>query len=241
MKQMQNLGRNTISGRIMNQVGTALPNGSANKEFIPTMGGNYIIWNNFDNTVQGNIPSTIGYNGSIEKICTPAFMPGPYEEGQTWSVDYWFNFRNSTMNSILSKYPKFFNLLDQAGFVNTSSKSIRFLDNNENYTVFAPSDEALNDYQVDTLSTVELEKFLKYHFLQGKMIFTDNKQFSDVYNTVGNVTLNIRTSPDMIEILNREGSTYVSIPEKEGVTNIMVSQGSVVTSVVHEIDQVLVY
>jgi uncharacterized surface protein with fasciclin (FAS1) repeats len=152
-------------------------------------------------------------------------MPGPYEEGQTWSVDYWFNFRNSTMNSILSKYPKFFNLLDQAGFVNTSSKSIRFLDNNENYT----------------LSTVELEKFLKYHFLQGKMIFTDNKQFSDVYNTVGNVTLNIRTSPDMIEILNREGSTYVSIPEKEGVTNIMVSQGSVVTSVVHEIDQVLVY
>ena len=52
--------------------------------------------------------------------------------------------------------------------------------------------------------------------------------------------LNISTGPDLIEILDNSGMPYVSIPEKENTTNIMVSEGSAVSSVVHEMDHVLI-
>jgi uncharacterized surface protein with fasciclin (FAS1) repeats len=238
---IDNLGRTAISSRIMNHIGTALPNGSANKEFIPTMGGNFLILNNSENTVQGTRPSTLGFNGEIVKTASPASLDEPSDNGETYSVNFWFNFENFSLQTILWRYSKFFNLLDKAGLISSGSNNIKFVNKNENYTIFVPSNEALNNFQVDTLSNEELKKFLKYHFLKGKMIFTDNKQFSDVYNTESNVTLNIRTGPDIIEILDINGNPYLSLPEKEGSTNIMVTQGSKVTSVIHEIDKVLVY
>ena len=103
-----------------------------------------------------------------------------------------------------------------------------------------PSDEAITNSQAEKLSLVELRTFLRNHFLQGKMIFTDNKQPSGNYQTAGGSTLNIQTGPDLIEILDKTGNPYIVIPEKENTTNIMVTEGSVVSSVVHEIDKVLI-
>ncbi|MGW8313964.1 MAG: fasciclin domain-containing protein [Bacteroidales bacterium] len=233
------LSSRTLSSRILNQVGTSLPDGSANKEFIRTMGGQYIIWDHASNTVRGPRPSTIGYNGDVVKTCTPALLNEPSENGEAWSVRYWFNAGELNMRAVLSQYPEFFSLLLKADLFDPYSATTSFLDRNENYTVFVPSDEALISYGADTLSTEALAGFLKYHFLQGAIIFTDNKQPSGSYMTTAGSGLNIRTGPDLIEILDQTGNPYVIIPEQEETTNIMVTERSSITSVVHEIDQVL--
>lgn len=239
-KQMlEYLGPGAIRTRILNHVGTSLPNGSANKEFIPTLGGNYLVWNNAENTVQGNAPSTIGYNGEIETTCTPLLLEGPHE-GMDWYVDYWFNFRHLSMTTVISKYSGFFNLLKQAGLFNAGQSRLNFLDGNQAYTVFVPSNEAVAQLNTDTLSNETLQDILKHHFLRGEIIFTDNKQPSGSYPAESAENLDIRTSPDVIEILGNNGMPYVTIPEKEGHTNIMVASGSAIQSVVHEIDKVLI-
>lgn len=240
MRVMEVLDRNTIRSRILNHVGTSLPDGSANKEFIRTLGDNYIIWNNSDNTVRGSLPSTLGFNGKILRTCYPALMDGPSSNGRSYSVDYWFNNSNNSLQTVLWRYTKFFSLLTKAELFNQGSYNLSFIDNSKNYTVFVPSDEALTDFQADTLSIDDLKKFLKHHFLSGSIIFTDNKKPSGEYATASGTILDIRTDPDMIEILDSAGNTYISIPEQENSTNIMVSVSSKVTSVVHEIDKVLI-
>jgi hypothetical protein len=234
------LSPRTLESRILNQVGISLPNGSAHKEFIETMGGNYIIWNHADNTVRGSLPSTIGYNGIVEKTCFPVQLEEPSDNGHTYSVRYWFNFSHINMGTVLSRYSKFFSLLVQADLFNDYSYSNSYLDRNEKYTVFVPSEEALDNYQVDTLDKEELSEFLKYHFLIGSLIFTDNKQPSGAYLTTSGELLNIQTGPDYIEILDDSGNPYVLVQEKENSNNIMASERSAVSGVVHEIDHVLI-
>ena len=114
-----------------------------------------------------------------------------------------------------------------------------FPNQNDDYTVFAPTNEAFAEYQTDTLTIGELRQLLKNHFIRGKMIFTDNKQPSGIYNTESGGTLNIRTKPDIIEIIDKTGNPYVRILENEDKNNIMVTRNSTVTVVVHEIDKVL--
>lgn len=229
----------TLRGRILNHVGTSLPDGSANKEFIQTMGGQYIIWDHGENTVRGPRPSTIGYNGDVVKTSTPVQFEEPCDNGEAWSVRYWFNAGGHNMRAVLSQYTEFYSLLLKAGLFDPYSATTSFLDRNENYTVFVPSDEALISYRADTLGSDALTGFLKHHFLQGSIIFTDNKQPSGSYVTTDGTSMKIRTSPDLIEILDQTDSPYVSIPEMEGITNIMVTERSAITSVVHGIDQVL--
>jgi uncharacterized surface protein with fasciclin (FAS1) repeats len=86
------LGRNSIRNLILNQVGTPMPNGTDNKEIIETLRGNYITWDHSDNTIQGTLPSTWGYNGTMVKTCSPSPMNEPSDNGKTWSVHCWFNF-----------------------------------------------------------------------------------------------------------------------------------------------------
>lgn len=88
---MENLSYNSLRNRILNQIGTALPTGATEKEKIPTLGGRYIIWNNKDSTVQGRLPSTIGYGGDIVVVNQPSPLPEPVYNGKVWSVRYWFN------------------------------------------------------------------------------------------------------------------------------------------------------
>lgn len=233
------LSPRTLRNRILNHVGTTLPDGSAKKEFIRTMGGHYIIWDHSANTVRGDLPSTIGYNGDEVTTCTPAQLNEPSDNGKTWSVRYWFNIESANMRAVLSDYPAFFNLLLKAGLFDPYSATASFLDRNENYTVFAPSDEALISYRADTLSIEALGEFLRAHFLQGAMIFTDHKQPSGIYQTTGEATLQVRTGPDFIEILDSTGTPYIYIPEEDHRTNIMVAERSAISSVVHEIDGVL--
>ena len=210
-REPEALSRNTIKNRIFDHVGTSVPNGSANKEFIRNFNGNYIVLNNVDNTIQGNLPSTVGYKGDEIKICYATPLDEPASNGKTYSVNGWFNFESYGMRTILLRYPGFYALLKKAGFTHSSS----FIYKNENYTVFVPSDEALNNYNAGSLSIAELRNFLKQHFLKGEMIYTDNKKPSGKQNTESGTTLKIDTGPDFIEILDDEGNIKVSIPENK--------------------------
>jgi uncharacterized surface protein with fasciclin (FAS1) repeats len=250
-----------LGKRILNQVGTNRPTGSANKEFLQTLGSNFLIWNNLDATVRGSRPNTFGYQGDSLIFYTPVALEEPADNGVTWRVDSWFNHVKTEMFGALSAYPAFMNLIRQAGLYDETLYTFPFLTEGEFYTIFIPSAQALADYRADTLAQSELESFLKYHFVKGERIFTDNKlhwknyetlrkdeastQFSTVFST-----LNIRPGPDLIEILDASGESYVTITEAEGVSNVMVATDTddsstddtdfIITSVIHEIDSVLI-
>ena len=53
---------------------------------------------------------------------------------------------------------------------------IHFISDNDFYTVFIPSDEAITEAGLSTLPVEELRDILLFHFVQGEMIFTDGKQ-----------------------------------------------------------------
>jgi uncharacterized surface protein with fasciclin (FAS1) repeats len=250
-----------LGKRILNQVGTQRPTGSANKEFIPTLGGNFLIWNNSEGTVSGTRPNSFGYQGDSAIHYSPVPLEEPADNGVAWQVESWFSQVRTEMYGALSAYPSFMNLLRQAGLYDEKLYSFPFLTEGEFYTIFIPSAEALAAYRADTLSKEELASFLKYHFVKGERIFTDNKmpwkkyetlrrdeastQFSTVFSS-----LNVRPGPNIIEILDGAGDPYVTISEADGVTNIMVATDTddqssdetdyIITSVIHEIDSVLI-
>lgn len=250
-----------LAKRILNQVTTSLPNGSANKEFLETLGGNYVIWDNSNNTVQGGVKNTFGYLGIDSTIkIEPVLMEEPTDNGTTWAVNGWFSNTTIELFGALSKYPLFQSLLVKAGLFNKIYYEYDFLVEGDFYTIFTPSDSVLLKHGADTLKGDDLVDFLKYHFVKGIRIFTDNKiapgayetlrvdESSDIYNTIFS-TLHIQPGPDLIEILNSSGSVYVSIPEQVNRTNIMVGTDTnprsddktdyITTIVIHEIDQVL--
>ena len=240
-----------LRNKILNQVGTELPNGSAKKEFIRTIRGNYIIWNNEENTVSGSKPSTFGHNG-IEIIKSyPVPLEEPTDNGKAWWVNSWFNFVDREMFSALYGYPAFFDLLDKVGLINRATASFPFLDEDGYYTIFIPSAQALGEFKADTLPDEVLANFLQYHFVKDALIFTDNKMPSGQYNTLAKIEgltpyyslpakINIGLEPDLISILDSAENPYITLPEAEGVTNNLVTHNGRVTAVIHEIDRVLI-
>jgi uncharacterized surface protein with fasciclin (FAS1) repeats len=260
--RMNGMPSDLLAKRILNQVGTSLPNQSANKEFIETLGGNFLIWNNADNTVQGSRPNSFGYKGDSAIFYNPVLLEEPADNGQTWMVESWFSHSTTDLYGVCySKFRTFMNLLAQAGLYDEKLYDFPFLIKGESYTIFVPSEEALNKYRADTLAKEELSDFLLYHFVRGHRIFTDNKKPWMEYETLRKdesssqfVTyfseLNIRPGPDVIDILGENGDIHVSIPDTPGRTNVMVAYDKdkvstddtdfIITTVIHEIDTVLI-
>jgi uncharacterized surface protein with fasciclin (FAS1) repeats len=253
MKKMDHMSSHVLRNRILDQVGTSCPDGSADKEFIRTLRGNYIIWNNAENTVQGSLPNTFGYEGTSTIITHPTPLGEPTDNGKTWAVNAWFNYDLPHLQTVFLNYPAFRNLLLKAGLLGSQTSGPEFLEEARFMTVFIPSDQALAGYQVDTLSVGELEDFLRYHFVQDELIFTDNKSDPGEYLTLRKdptsppsysdyLTLNIRPGPDLIEILDSQGIPYVTVHEAGQTTNIMASTNySEINAVIHEIDKVLIW
>jgi len=258
---INNVSRKDLAKRIMNQVGISLPNGSANKEFIENLAGNYIIWDNVNNTVQGGVHNVFGWKGDSLITIHPVLLEEPTDNGKTYRVTGWFQNVNKVMYNALSGYPKFKSLLIKAGLYDEIRYRFTFLTEGENYTIFIPSDAALDNCQADTLPEDELAQFLKYHFVKGDIIFTDGKKIWNNYETLRvdetstryttyYSTLNIRPGPDMIEILDVNSDPYITVNEAVGKTNIMIATDTdpgqisdldfITTSVIHEIDGVLI-
>jgi uncharacterized surface protein with fasciclin (FAS1) repeats len=252
--------RNLIRG----QIATDTPKGIAGKEFIGTYKGTHIIVNNKTGIVSGTAPTKDGIYGNRIIQLKPKLYPGEYDNGKVYEVASWFSFSsNSWYGYLISKHFEFYKLLQKAGLFDNSMYVISFIADREKYnifipkyTVFIPSSQAITDYGLDTLNKSELADLLKYHFIENALIFTDGESSSRVYLTVLEdreqsdeyitkfTSINIRPKPDVIEILDKNGEVYVSIPEDEDKTNQIISYNSSfyglqTGAVLHTIDKVL--
>ncbi len=248
---------------IMNQVGLRKSTGIPRKEFIETLGGNYMIVNNITGEVRGSAPTTFGYQNSQTVTVIPTSIYTA-ENGETYDVSNWFNYSSADLYSTISaNYPGFHNLLVSAGLADTKNYRYIFLSDNEYYTVFAPTDAALNAYPLGSLTPDELKNFLRMHFIQGALIFTDGykapgfyetcriDEKSTAYTTVF-TKLFINPIVDAIEFRYKNGSEYLTVIEAVDVANTMTTRilvdeidgtalsypTKLTNGVIHEIDKV---
>lgn len=256
------LDENDLRILLMNHIGTALPKGVANKEFIPNLAGNFLIVNNQTGEVSGTAQTTIGFGGNEPITVVPTQISTNADNGITYETSNWFSFSASDLfTKLSSSFPAFHSLLMNAGLGNAAESRYYFISENENYTVFAPTNLALSNYQTDTLTSEELKKFLMMHFVQGDLIFTDGNKPAGYYETsrideksttYTRIFTKIHINPgiDVINITHETGGNYLSIPESDRTNQISgrrlgdgteVFPNIVSNAIIHEIDQVLLF
>jgi len=254
------LTTNDLRTLILNHIGTEYPAGVARKEFIKNLAGNYIVVNNQTQEVRGMAPTTFGYKGLEQVTVIPRQISVNSDNGKTFDISNWFSFSAPTLFlKISSTYPAFHNLLKKAGLTKDKEYRYTFISENENYTVFVPSDAALSAYRTDTLTTDELRKFLLLHFVQGSIIFTDGKMPGGYYETTRvdeksttytTIYTKMRVEPgiDQIAFPDKQGANYLTIDESPS-TNIIAARATgtgteaypmiLSNAVIHEISKVL--
>jgi len=217
----------------LNQVGTRRPLGIARKEFIPNLAGNYIIVNNETGEYSGTAPTTFGYHGYVHEPEYPTLISTQSDNGITFKVNNWFSYTGATLYSTIATYfPRFHQLLIKAGLADEPNYLYSFISDNEYYTVFIPSDEALDDANVDDLPKEELKQLLLFHFVKGQLIFTDGyvpdgyfetnriDESSTTY-TKRYTKFHINPGIDEIDIPDKNGDIYTSVIENDSTTNIL--------------------
>lgn len=259
--QKYNLTANDLRTLLLNHVAVERPKGLARKEFLPNMAGNFIIVNNETGEVSGTAPTTEGYMGAEQALNFPRQISTNADNGITYEIDNWFSFSTSSIYfNIQNKFPAFFEIMKQAGLVNTKTLKFDFLSENEFYTIFAPNDEALNDFDANMYTKEELAQIVKLHFVQGAIVFTDGNKASGYYETMRKdekstnystffTKLYLNNTTDFIGIRDNGGTHFTSVIESEK-NNILA--GSSVdeetagvyrsifnNAVIHEIDRLL--
>lgn len=253
------LSQNDIRLLLLNQIAVESPKGFARKEFLKTLAGNHLIWDNVSGTVSGTAPSKFGYRGSNTVTLKPNQISTDTDNGNTYSVDAWFDFSTDVIyQQVSSKFPMFNSLLAKAGYALPKEYRYSFLSTNKIYTIFAPSDQALIDIQADTLTGKNLQNFLKLHFIQDETIFTDGKLVAGYYKTAcelpvagsartENAEIFIEPGVDQIVVKDKNGNNFIKLEESVN-TNIITSRNLNVnvetnypnimsTGVIHQIDK----
>ncbi len=252
---------NDLRTLLLNQIAISRPRGDARKEFIPNLAGNIIIVNNVTGEVSGTGKTTIGYRGTVQRPEFPVLLSNTTDNGSTYDVKNWFSFNSPSMFSKISTdFPAFHALLKKAGLTNDKEFRYNFISDNDFYTVFIPSSNALTEAGVDALPIPQLRNFLLFHFVQGEMIFTDGKKQKNYYETARIdekstqyttifTSLYIKPGIDIIEIPKKDGTNYTVVEEADNTSNILtgVSKGTgqevfpvlYNNGVIHAIDKVL--
>lgn len=257
------LNQKDLRNLILNHVATKQATGIPRKEFLPTLGGSYIIVNNETGEVSGTAPTTAGYNGAETAANYPRIINSNADNGTAYLIDNWFTFSAASLYNVIQvNFPHFYSLLDQAGLVQKNLFRFTFISESEFYTVLVPSAEAIQAADLGSLSKEELQQLLKLHFIQGELIFTDGSKNPGYYETtrVDEKSTQYTTSftqiyidpvPDLIQIKGADGSVYAEIPESElanvfaGVVvtddddEMLIFNNVLINGVVHEIDKVL--
>jgi uncharacterized surface protein with fasciclin (FAS1) repeats len=259
------LSANDIRLLLLNQVTVELPQGYARKEFLETLAGNHLVWDKSNGTISGTAQSMDGYNGSGLAInITPSKISNDTDNGNTYSANGWFSFNTITLYSLIStQYKDFHNLLVKAGLALEKQYKYNFISDNQLYTVFIPTKEALDAANASSLEGEDLVKFLKMHFILGSLIFTDGKKTEGYYETAcqvpatstvpaHNLKIYIEPGIDKISIPGGDGSNYLTAEESDK-TNKIASRdlntsgtttnfkNTITTAVVHSIDKALLF
>lgn len=255
------LSNDDLRTLFLNQIGLSQPKGIARKEFIKTLGGNYLTVNNVTKEVRGTAPSTYGYRGVKQVTVIPRKISTNADNGSTYEVDSWFAFNaNDIFSAISTNFPKFHALIKKAGLTQDKLFKYSFMSDNQSYTVFAPSDSVLNTVNLDALTQKELQNLVMMHFIQGEMIFTDGNKQAAYYETaridesstafvINNTMMKINPGIDKIIIPSKNG-TPVAVVNESDRTNIITSRNLSTTGleafttvvsngVIHEIKSVL--
>lgn len=253
-----NISKNDLRKKILNHVGTSLPEGFADIEFVKNLAGNYLVFDNVNNIVRGTAPTTYGLNGDSLVDVVPALLDEQTDNGKTFRINTWLSFSKNPMSAqIVSVNPNFMYLMEDAGLADRligDEFELSFLNPGVSYTAFIPSFTALNNYNTDTLSGPELEQFIRNHFVPNYLLFTDGKVSSGKFATLNSGTssaLEIRSIPDKITLLDRLGAELSVIEPGQVNTNLTTttsignddsnSRWNFVTNgVVHMIDTVLI-
>jgi len=247
---------------MLNHIATGMPGGIAKKEFIKNLAGNFITINNETGEVSGTAPSTDGYKGSDKVAVIPTSIAADADNGITYDIEDWFSFTsNSLFLKIQQSFPAFHQLIRDAGLSDDLFYRYNFISDNEFYTVFAPTQEAINNSGADTLSVEELKKFVLMHFVQGDFIFTDGNKPPGYYETaridekstqfsIVNTGIYIEPGIDVITINDKDGNEYLTIDESP-MTNLLTGRNIgestavflnvVNTAVLHGIDKALLF
>ena len=225
------------TNQILNQIGAHVPKEIARKEFIPTLAGNFILYDTTRRPVQ---------------------LEDPTDNGKTYAASSIFsNYWLSLYDRLEDDYPEFFNLMNIAGMVDHDRNSLKFIDDEDLFTLFVPSRTAISKYNTDTLSKEELQQFIKYHFVRDEIIFTDGNKPAGEYATLrinesshpyypSYSKLYIQPEPDRIKIFDKFGYLTCDLAENSRKTNIrtgarLSSYYRITTGAIHEINTVLIY
>ena len=249
-----------IRNLILNHIALNTPTGIPRKEFIPNMAGNFIIFDNETGAVSGTAQTTEGYRGIPAPPNMPKAINFEADNGTTYEIDNWFSFTASNLfTRISAEYPRFHGLLRKAGLTRDKEFRYTFVSNNEFYTVFVPTDEAIQASNLGELPKDELKNQLLLHFVKGDLIFTDGRNPAQYYETeriaesstqFSTFYTNMYVEPgvDVIRIKSSGGENYVEIIESENanmLAGIISGDGQSAypdlynNAVIHEIDKVL--
>lgn len=183
------------------QIGVQAILGHAKREFIETLDGRHIVVQN--DTVSGGVPSEFGFNsGRDTTVVFTEITDFPITNGRVYQCNGWLKFPIKNTYDYL-RNTKFLTLLDDVGLANVLNERLTFTDPTERYTIFVPSDAALDAIQVDTFSLDEVNKLVSFHIVKGQLIFTDGRQSQGAYRTLDNQFLHLNPQPDNLVILDK--------------------------------------
>jgi uncharacterized surface protein with fasciclin (FAS1) repeats len=256
------LNTNDLRNLILNHVTSRTPVGIAKKEFIPTLSGNFLIFNNETGEVSGTKPTTFGFGDAGERMPNvPEKVDFPTDNGNTYEIENWFSFTaNDLYIQISSGFPAFHDLLVKAGLARVKEFRYTFISDNEFYTIFIPTETALTEAGFDTLATADLKNELLLHFVRNNLIFTDGASSPGYYDTervderstsfsTFNTKINIQPDYDVIRIKGKSGENDIEVPESENTNRMAgvvtsenpqaVYPSMYINAVIHQVDKAL--
>lgn len=235
--------RDIFKRKLYGQIGVQPILGQAKREFIETLDGRHIVVQN--DTVSGGAPSVYGFNGdSTVTVVFSEITNFTIPKGHVYKSNGWLKFPTTSTYQRLAG-TKFLALLNKVKLADTSNSRLIFPDETERYTIFVPSDAALNSIGADNLSLVELKKLLSFHIVKGKLIFTDGRQPKGTYRTLDNQFINLDPQPDNLMILDKNQNVLWNqlLSPKSNLIGMYLQNSSenyfLSNTVVHRIDTVI--
>jgi len=231
--------------RLYGQIGVQPLLGHSQREFVETLDGRHMVVQN--DTISGGVPSEFGFNSRRDTtVVFTEITDFPVNNGKVYQCDGWLKYPNKNTYEYL-RNTKFLELMNKVGLASILNEWLTFIDPTERYTIFVPSDEALNNIQVDTLSLEEVEKLVNFHIVKGDLVFTDGRLDQGSYRTLDNQFLNLNPQPDNLLILDENFDVLYDKLVLSNSANLIGMHLQDVTenyylsnAVVHRIDSVII-